>query len=331
MPDVVSLGSVNVDRTWYLPAERIRDLEARSYWFPAAGETVRVEGSPDLPAGVLEDARYRTAVGGKGSNQAVAAARAGADAAFLGCVGRDEAEYGVRETLAERGVAVDDAATVDRETGKAYVFVDDGGESWIAIVGGANDAVDEGYVDRVLERIRAADALLLQNEIPVATTDAVLERLEARGSGAERPTVVINPAPADGAAPLLARSAVDVVVVNEAEYAALESCLADIEATVVRTRGPDDVLVENAGGVTGRVTPPTVDAVDATGAGDAFCGYLATLLGDGEGLERAVEVATVAGSLTTETEGVQGAIPDREAVERARSLDFEPGDCETDE
>ena len=319
MPDVVSLGSVNVDRTWYLSAERIRDLEARYDWFPAAGETVRIEASPGLPD--LEDARYRTAVGGKGSNQAVAAARSGADAAFLGCVGDDEADYDVRETLAERGIAVDGAATVDRETGKAYVFVDEGGESRIAIVGGANDAVDDRYVDRTFDRIRDADALLLQNEIPVSATETALERLETDEDASERPTVVLNPAPADGAEPLVDRAAVDVIVVNEAEYAALEDRLADVDATVVRTRGPDDVLVtdgrNSASDTDWRVTPPTVDAVDATGAGDAFCGYLATLLAEGEDLERAVEVATVAGSLATETEGVQNAIPDREAVERA--------------
>ncbi|WP_126662272.1 PfkB family carbohydrate kinase [Haloterrigena salifodinae] len=318
MSDAVSLGSVNVDRTWYLPAERICDLENRCGWFPATGETVRIEGSPDLPAGVLEGARYRTAVGGKGSKQTVAAARAGADAAFLGCVGRDEAEYDVRETLAERGVAVDGVTTSDRETGKASVFVDEGGESRIAIVGGANDAVDSQYVDRSLERLRAVNAVLLQNEIPVSATETALERLETDENASERPTVVLNPAPADGAEPLVDCAAVDVIVVNEGKYVALEDRLADADATVVRTRGHDDVLVTDAGAVTDlRVTPPTVDAVDATGAGDTFCGYLATLLAEGEDLERAVEVATVAGSLATETEGVQIVIPERGTVERA--------------
>lgn len=321
MTDVVSLGSVNVDRTWYLPTERIRDLEARYDWFPAAGETVSIDASP--PFHDLEADRYRNTVGGKGANQAVAAARAGAETAFLGCVGDDEADYGVLETLAERGVAVDGVATVDRETGKAYVFVDDTGESWIAIVGGANDAVDDPYVERHSERIRTADALVLQNEIPVAAMDALLERLE---DAPERPTVVLNPAPADGAEPLVTRSAVDVLVVNEAEYAALEERLADVDTPIVRTRGPDDVILDDAsdGTITRRVTPPTVDAVDTTGAGDAFCGYLAALLAEGEGLERALEVAAVAGSLTTEIEGAQDSIPDRETVVAA--LESENGD-----
>ncbi|WP_436345856.1 PfkB family carbohydrate kinase [Natronorubrum sp. FCH18a] len=310
MTDVVSLGSANVDRTRYLSTDRIRDLEARYDWFPAAGETVRIDASPELPA--LEADRYENVVGGKGANQAVAAARAAAETAFLGCVGADAAEYGVLETLADRGVDVDRVAiAADLETGKAYVFVDDTGESWIAIVGGANDAVDDAYVDRHYERIRTADALLLQNEIPVAAMERVLERLESEST---RPTTVFNPAPAEGAEPLCSRSAVDIVVVNEAEYAALEEELADFDGTVVRTRGADGVVA--TGAVEHRVTPPSVDPVDTTGAGDAFCGYLAALVGGGAGLERALEGATVAGSTATETEGVQNAIPDRETVER---------------
>lgn len=311
MTDVVSLGSANVDRTRYLSTDRIRDLEARYDWFPAAGETVRIDASPELPA--VEAGRYENVVGGKGANQAVASARAGAETAFLGRVGADAAEYGVLETLADRGVDVDQVAiAADLETGKAYVFVDDTGESWIAIVGGANDAVDDAYVDRHYERIRTADALLLQNEIPVAAMDRVLERLEREST---RPTTVFNPAPAEGAGPLCSRSAVDVVVVNEAEYAALEEELAGFDGTVVRTRGADDVVA--TGALDHRVRPPTVEPVDTTGAGDAFCGYLAALVGEGAGLERALERATVAGSLATETEGVQNAIPDRETVERA--------------
>ena len=310
MTDVVSLGSANVDRTRYLPTDRIRDLESRYDWFPAAGETVRIDDSPELPT--LEADRYENVVGGKGANQAVAAARAGAGTAFLGCVGSDEPEFGVLETLADCGVDVDHVAAVaDRETGKAYVFVDEAGESWIAIVGGANDAVDGAYVERHYDRIRTADALLLQNEIPVAAMEQLLGRLE---NEATRPTVVFNPAPATGVEALCTCSAVDIVVVNEAEYAALETHLAEFDGTVVRTRGADDVVA--TGAVEHRVTPPSVEPVDTTGAGDAFCGYLAALVGAGAGLERALETATVAGSLATETEGVQNAIPDRETVER---------------
>ncbi|WP_049921846.1 PfkB family carbohydrate kinase [Halopiger djelfimassiliensis] len=307
MSEVVSLGSSNVDRIQYLPAERIRELENRHGWFPAAGETVRIDGVTD--GTVLEGRSYRNVVGGKGANQAVAAARASAETSLLGCVGADEAEYGVLETLSERGVDVDRVAITDRETGKAYVFVDDDGESWIAIVGGANDAVDEAYLDRQYDRIRTADVLLLQNEIPRATMDRLLGRLERE---AIRPTVVFNPAPVGGAAPLLDRSAIDFVVVNETEYRALEDRLAAVDGTVVRTRGGDDVIV--TGSVTHRATPPTVDPVDTTGAGDAFCGYFGAALADGAAVEHAVDVATVAASIATEREGAQSAIPPAERV-----------------
>lgn len=316
MTDVVSLGSVNVDRTWDLSSDRLYEFERRYDWFPDAGETVRIDDRSRLVALErdleAEGISPRTVVGGKGTNQAVAAARALGEATLLGCVGSDESEYGVRETLATRGVDVDRVAVTDRETGTAFVFVDEIGESWIAIVGGANDAVDAAYVDRHDDRIRRADALLLQNEIPAATAERVLERLECDPES-ERPTIICNPAPADGAEPLLDR-AVDVVVVNEAEYAALESSLADFEGTVVRTQGPDDVVVEDR---PLRITPPTVEPVDATGAGDAFCGYLGALLAAGATLERALEVATVAGSLTTETAGVGNAIPSRKRVRDA--------------
>ncbi|THE64583.1 ribokinase [Salinadaptatus halalkaliphilus] len=307
MSDVVSLGSANVDRTRYLDTESIRALESRYDWFPAAGETVRVEESPSLPT--LEDDAYRNVVGGKGANQAVAAARGGADSAFLGCVGTDHTEYGVLETLADRGVDVGGVRTADCETGKAYVFVDDTGESWIGIVDGANEAVDPDYARGQYDRILAADVLLLQNEIPVATMDAVLARL---ADESERPTVICNPAPADGAAPLLERATIDIVVVNQTEFAALEDALQSFDGTIVRTQGGDEVVI--SGTRSYRLTPPAADPVDTTGAGDVFCGYLAAMLADGAPIERAADVATTAGSIATETEGVQTAIPTREMV-----------------
>ncbi|ELY54036.1 PfkB family carbohydrate kinase [Natronolimnohabitans innermongolicus] len=324
MPDVVSFGSINVDRTWTLSTDRIGVLEQRYNWFPAAGETVRVDGDDRTELTALEERltatlsadRQRTTIGGKGANQAVAAARAtGKGAAMFGCVGADAAGDRAREALADRGVDADRIGVTDRPTGTASIFVDEVGESRIAIVGGANDAVDSDYVDRHFERLRRADALLLQNEIPVATATFLLERLADRTDGSRRrPTVICNPAPADGAASLLAHQSplVDVVVVNETEYATLERSVDAFDGTVIRTQGPDDVVVR--GDRSDRVSPPTVDPVDTTGAGDAFCGYLAAFLADGVGLESALTAATVAGSLTTETVGVQEAIPDRETV-----------------
>lgn len=298
MARVVSVGSVNVDRTVALDEGALADL-ARLDWFPEPGETVVVSDPPDLPP-----FDWRTSLGGKGANQAVAAARAGADAALVGAVGRDEADADVLDTLAERGVDVSGVAVVDRPTGTAFVFLAPDGENHIAVVPGANAAVDADAVDAHWDAIRSADAVLVQHELPTATVDALLSRLDAL---ADRPLVVLDPAPAEGVAPLFEHDCVDVVTPNETEYRALADALAGFDGTVVRTRGPDPVVV--ADGESFTVAPPAVEPVDATGAGDTFAGYLAAELADGSSLRDAVETATVAASLSTTAAGAQDAAP----------------------
>jgi ribokinase len=299
MARVVSVGSVNVDRTVGLDEGVFADLVDRFDWFPAPGETVVVSVHPELPA-----FDWRVTVGGKGANQAVAAARAGADAALVGAVGADEADADVLHTLRDRGVDPSGVARVARPTGTAYVFLAADGENRIAVVPGANAAVDEAAITAHWTAIRDADAVLVQHELPTATVDALLSRLDALP---DRPLVVLDPAPADGAAPLLAHDCVDVVTPNETEYAALRNALAGFDGTVVRTRGPDPVAVSNADEFT--VAPPAVEPVDATGAGDTFAGYLAASLADGDSLRAAVGTATVAASLSTTAAGAQDAVP----------------------
>jgi ribokinase len=306
MARVVSFGSVNVDHVGYLPRDRIAALADAHGWFPEPGETVRVGA---VPAAVRNDLT-ETFLGGKGANQAVAAAAAGADASLLGCVGADEGEYAVVETLAERGVAVDGLERVDAPSGYAAIIVDENGENHIAIVAGANGRVTPAYARRHGDRLRDADCLLLQNELPGEAALAALDEV----SGAEdRPRVVYDPAPADGASQVLAHDGVDVVTPNEGEAAALSDALAAFDGTVVRTLGERGVAVSN-GDESFRVESPTVDPVDTTGAGDVFAGYLAAELGDGTDLRRAVERATVAAALSTTAEGVQTAVPERQRV-----------------
>lgn len=306
MADVVSLGSINVDLVRFLPRAEIDDLAARHDWFPAPGETVVVEA---VPPGLGGD-DVETFLGGKGANQAVAAARAGAGTELLGRVGPDEAEYGVLDSLAASGVTVDGVGVARTDTGKAHVFVDGDGESFIALVEGANDAVDPEYVDRRYRRIADADCLLLQNEVPLAALDHLLSALRCEP---DRPTVVFDPAPAAGAGRLLGHDSIDVIVPNETEYDALDG-LRGYGGTVVRTRGPEAVIVEGDGGGFS-VEPPEVDPVDTTAAGDVFSGYLAAELAAGAPLREAVELACVAATRSTLTAGAQDSIPRREELD----------------
>jgi len=322
MSDVVSLGSVNVDHAGRADGQAIERLAAGHSWFPAAGETVRVGSKP------TEFERYlsETAIGGKGANQAVAAAKAGTDAAFLGAVGADASEFGVLETLRGHGVDVSRVRETDGPTGSAYILVDETGENRIAILTGANGAVTPDYAESHLDAVRAASALTLQNETPAETTERVLSALD-RTDPVDRPAVVFNPAPAAGAGGLLSHPSLSVVLVNETEYETLGGDLEGVETAVVRTRGGKEVLVDDRRpGVTRApglprefaVTPPSVDPVDTTGAGDVFAGYVAATLADGEDLRTAVETATLAAALSTEGEGVQGATPTADEVRAFR-------------
>ena len=306
-PRVASFGSVNVDRVCRVDSETLAALDERYDWFPAAGETRPVDAIP--PA--LDEHVSRTLLGGKGANQAVAAARAETDAAFYGKVGDGDATD-PRTELADRGVETAAVGTVDGPTGTAYVFVGPNGENHIALLAGANGAVDAAYAHAHLDEIGRADVLLLQNEVPLAAAEALLLALTGQH---DRPTVVVDPAPADGAAALLDYACVDVVTPNEAEAAALADELAAFDGVVCYKHGPDPVEVVGPGCAERfTVAPPAADPVDTTGAGDVFAGYLGAEMARGTPLREAVELACVAAACSVEREGVQRAVPARETV-----------------
>jgi ribokinase len=315
MGTVASFGSVNVDRVAYIDASEAADLEARYDWFPARGETRSVDSIPESVDRLVDE----TFLGGKGANQAVAAARADATSSLYGKVGIDHEAFDVLSSLAGFGVDVSPVEVAEAPTGTAYVFVIPGGENHIAIVGGANAAVDPAYAHAHVEAIRGVDCLLVQNELPERAIDALFTALDGQH---DRPTVIFDPAPAEGAADLIGHACVDLVLPNEAEAAALGDTLDRFRGTVIYKHGPDPVVVDPAEGERFAVEPPAVDAVDTTGAGDVFAGYLAADLSRDAALRGAVESACVAAALSVGAEGVQRATPTLERV-RARRRGIE--------
>jgi ribokinase len=306
MKSVVSLGSVNVDRVVHVTDADVASLAERYDWFPERGRTVRVDALPEDFSVDVDEIRH----GGKGANQAVAAARAGADATMLGKVGADHERFGALPALADEGVDTDRVATADAPTGSAYVFVEASGDNRIVVHPGANATVDDAYVTATADAVRDADCLLLQNEIPVGPVRSLLADL---ADDPDRPTVVLDPAPPEGVDPLLDCDAVDYCTPNEHEYATIEPALDDYDGVVVRKRGGDTLIVETPDGRF-TVDPPAVDPVDTTGAGDVFNGFLSARLATGDSLREAVETAVVAGSMATRESGARNGVPTLDAV-----------------
>jgi ribokinase len=252
----------------------------------------------------------RSTPGGKGANQAVAAARAGAQVQFVGAVGDDSAAAALREHLNANQVGTDGLITIHGRSGNAVVIVDSSGENIIVVAPGANGQLTLDSAS--LRRLAAdCDVLLLQLEIPVTTATAAAR--EAHSAGA---TVVLNASPSGGDEAELARLAevTDVLVVNEAE------------ATQWVWPVPHRVITRGAHGATytgdGReltVRPPAVEVLDTSGAGDVFAGVLAA--GWADGYERALRRACAAGALATLAPGAGDCAPYAKAIDEAMLRD----------
>ncbi|GAA4288359.1 ribokinase [Georgenia daeguensis] len=300
---VVVVGSANVDLVVDVPRH------------PGPGETIL-------------GGRLRRSPGGKGANQAVAAARAGgADTWFLGAVGRDDAAELLLESLSGAGVRTDLVARSDEASGTALIWVTDDGENAIIVAPGANAEV--AVDDAARARLPGADVVLAQLEIPLET---VLGAARARRDGAR---FVLNAAPSRDLSPEV-WDEIDLLVVNEHEArdlapaggalgaagattaggsaaastpAQLARALLEKVPAVVITLGGDGALVAERGGEPETVVAPPVTAVDTTGAGDTFCGVLAAALADGATLVGAARLAAAAGALAVTRPGAQAAVP----------------------
>ncbi len=298
---IVVFGSLNVD------------LVCRVEAIPKPGETVLAP-------------RYERMPGGKGANQATAAARAGAQTLFAGAVGRDS--FGEEEAaiLEREGIDVSALARVEEATGCAFITVAADGENAITVASGANRLADAASLASVWAK--APSALVLQMELPFEET--LRAAREARDHGVR---VVLNlaPVPAVDSASLRALfAASDILIVNEHELAesaailsvsggdadALANALAtEAGITVLATLGGDGALIATGQGVSERFRAPRIEPVDTTGAGDTLCGVLAAGLDAGLSLSDATQRAVAAASLACLSFGARSAMPKAEAID----------------
>jgi ribokinase len=290
---IVVVGSLNAD------------LVVRVARFAAPGETVSGHAFAVFP-------------GGKGANQACAAARLGGDVAMVGCVGADGHGELLRRSLAQAGADVTHVAAVEEApTGVALITVDDAARNHIVVVPGANAHLTAARLAEAAAVFQGAAVVLLQLEVPLETVQEAARR--ARAAGAQ---VVLDPAPAR-ALPDALVAAAEHLTPNETELAALTAgpvrtaaearqaagtLLARGARHVVVKRGEHGAMLVGGEGEWSWPAPP-VQAVDTTAAGDAWNGAFAVALAGGSSLEEAGCFATVAASLSVTRHGAQPGLP----------------------
>lgn len=291
--NVVVIGSLNMD------------LVTRAPRLPKGGET-------------LIGHSFATVSGGKGANQAVAAARLGAQVAMVGCVGNDDYGVQLRDALLAEQIDCQAVSTVEDSSGVALIVVDDNSQNAIVIVAGANGAMTPAVIDRFDAVLQASDVVICQLEIPDATVGHALKRARALGK-----TVILNPAPASRPLPADWFAAIDYLIPNESEAAALSGLPVDSlqsaesaanqliamgAGKVIITLGAQGSLFANGKGFE-HFPAPKVKAVDTTAAGDTFVGGFAAALASGKSEAEAIRYGQIAAALSVTRAGAQPSIP----------------------
>lgn len=266
-PRLAVLGSINMD------------LRVRSPHLPAAGETILGSG-------------FATGQGGKGANQAIAAARAGGRVAMIGAVGDDGFGTALLSALGAAGVDATGVRRLDGPSGIAVITVDDAAENTIVVAPGANSRLT-GLTPEDVATIRSSQMLLLQLEVPLDTVTAA-----ARIAAAARVPVLLNPSPA-APLPTSLLAALTVLILNEGEARTLGADNLAAVPHVVTTLGPAGARYRGPAGEQVAGTPPAVASIDTTGAGDAFTGAFAVAWLAGRDPAAALEWACAAGALAT--------------------------------
>ncbi|HDR6270442.1 ribokinase [Bacillus thuringiensis] len=296
MPNIAVVGSISMD------------LVAVSKKRPKAGETVIGEAFHTIP-------------GGKGANQAVAAARLGANVAMVGAVGNDDYGTVVRKNLENERIFIDYVVPVtDRTTGIAHIVLAEEDNS-IVVVQGANALVNNSVVDRSKDLLVKADMVVLQLEIPLETVKYVLAICEEHNI-----PVMLNPAPAQvlseeilGKATYITPNEHECRIVLNDFTSPIEDLLAKYPNKLLMTEGSNGVRFYNGKEIV-HVPSIAVDVVDTTGAGDTFNGALAVALSEGETLQKAIRFANIAGGLSVTKLGAQGGMPTRDRVREVQVI-----------
>jgi ribokinase len=281
------------------------DLVTRASRLPKGGETLIGES-------------FSVVSGGKGANQAVAAARLGAQVSMIGCVGRDAYGDALRAALLAEQIDCQAVSTVDGSSGVALIVVDDNSQNSIVIVPGANGALTADQLKRFDPVLQAADLLICQLEVPDATVGHALKRGRELGK-----IVILNPAPASRALPAHWYGSIDYLIPNESEAAALSGVAVDsldtaqAAATKLIAMGAGKVIITLGaqgslfadGNSFQHFPAPSVQAVDTTAAGDTFVGGFAAALAAGKGEAEAIRFGQVAAALSVTRAGAQPSIP----------------------
>ncbi|WP_329199575.1 ribokinase [Streptomyces sp. NBC_01435] len=294
MTGIAVLGSTNMDLVAYVDRA------------PERGETVTGR-------------ELRTVPGGKGANQAVAAARAGGEVTMIGAVGDDEYGRELRSTLEHAGVDTDLLHTAEGPSGTAHIVVDDMGANSIVVIPGANGTVT-ALGPGEMAAIAGAELLLLQLELPLS---AVIEG--ARTAHAQGVRTILTPSPVQPL-PSELLDCVDLLIPNEHEatalsgftdpHAAARHLLGQVPAVVI-TLGAKGCLYAARGGEPVLFPAPEVTAVDTTGAGDTFVGTLAVALGERRPVPEALAWASAAAALCVQRPGASASMPYRTEIDAA--------------